>query len=98
MFQPIADKTMFLIEVTQAGIFQIRNIPDYSLGPILGIVLTTAALQGASVQSSLLLTAYAAGAATSPNRDRTPTRSGSHSKASTTGMAPPDRAIDGFGG
>ncbi|MBY4730041.1 cytochrome c biogenesis protein DipZ [Cupriavidus pauculus] len=34
-------------------------------GPILGIVLTTAALQGASVQSSLLLTAYAAGAATS---------------------------------
>ena len=34
-------------------------------GPILGIVLTTAALQGASVQSSLLLMAYAAGAATS---------------------------------
>ena len=34
-------------------------------GPILGIVLTTAALQGASVQSSLLLIAYAAGAATS---------------------------------
>jgi len=34
-------------------------------GPILGIVLTTAALQGASVQSSLLLAAYAAGAATS---------------------------------
>jgi len=34
-------------------------------GPILGIVLTTAALQGASVQSSLLLVAYAAGAATS---------------------------------
>nr|WP_315595409.1 cytochrome c biogenesis protein DipZ [uncultured Cupriavidus sp.] len=34
-------------------------------GPILGIVLTTAALQGASVQSSLLLLAYAAGAATS---------------------------------
>lgn len=34
-------------------------------GPILGIVLTTAALQGASVQSSVLLVAYAAGAATS---------------------------------
>jgi len=34
-------------------------------GPILGIVLTTAALQGASAQSSLLLVAYAAGAATS---------------------------------
>jgi len=34
-------------------------------GPILGIVLTTAALQGASVQGSLLLVAYAAGAATS---------------------------------
>ncbi|SPK76090.1 Cytochrome c biogenesis protein, transmembrane region (plasmid) [Cupriavidus taiwanensis] len=34
-------------------------------GPILGIVLTTAALQGASVQGSLLLVAYATGAATS---------------------------------
>ncbi|RZT29030.1 cytochrome c biogenesis protein DipZ [Cupriavidus agavae] len=34
-------------------------------GPILGIVLTTAALQGASVHSSLLLVSYAAGAATS---------------------------------
>ncbi|GAB7532933.1 cytochrome c biogenesis protein DipZ [Pseudomonas sp. 3A(2025)] len=34
-------------------------------GPILGLVLTGAALQGASVGSSLLLLAYAAGAATS---------------------------------
>ena len=34
-------------------------------GPVLGLVLTTAALQGASVQTSLLLLAYAAGAATS---------------------------------
>lgn len=34
-------------------------------GPILGLVLTGAALQGASVQTSLLLLAYAAGAATS---------------------------------
>jgi cytochrome c biogenesis protein CcdA/thiol-disulfide isomerase/thioredoxin len=34
-------------------------------GPILGLVLTTAALQGASVGTSLLLLAYAAGAATS---------------------------------
>jgi len=34
-------------------------------GPILGIILTAAALDGASVQTSLLLTAYAAGAATS---------------------------------
>ncbi|CAG2145735.1 cytochrome c biogenesis protein CcdA [Cupriavidus plantarum] len=34
-------------------------------GPILGIVLTGAALRGASVQSTLLLVAYAAGAATS---------------------------------
>lgn len=34
-------------------------------GPILGLVLTTAALQGASARTSLLLLAYAAGAATS---------------------------------
>src|SRR6201996_5909143 len=34
-------------------------------GPILGLVLTGAALQGASVKTSLLLLAYAAGAATS---------------------------------
>ncbi len=34
-------------------------------GPVLGLVLTTAALQGASVHTSLLLLAYAAGAATS---------------------------------
>ena len=34
-------------------------------GPILGLVLTTAALQGASVHTALLLTAYATGATTS---------------------------------
>lgn len=34
-------------------------------GPVLGLVLTTAALQGASARTSLLLLAYAAGAATS---------------------------------
>ncbi len=34
-------------------------------GPILGLVLTGAALQGANVQTTLLLAAYAAGAATS---------------------------------
>ena len=34
-------------------------------GPILGLILTGAALQGASVRTSLLLLAYAAGAATS---------------------------------
>jgi cytochrome c biogenesis protein CcdA/thiol-disulfide isomerase/thioredoxin len=34
-------------------------------GPVLGLVLTGAALQGANPQTSLLLTAYAAGAATS---------------------------------
>ncbi len=34
-------------------------------GPILGLVLTGAALQGANVQTTLLLTAYAAGAASS---------------------------------
>ena len=34
-------------------------------GPILGLILTGAALHGANVQTSLLLAAYAAGAATS---------------------------------
>jgi cytochrome c biogenesis protein CcdA/thiol-disulfide isomerase/thioredoxin len=34
-------------------------------GPVLGLILTGAALQGASAQTSLLLLAYAAGAATS---------------------------------
>lgn len=31
------DKTLFLVEVAQAGIFQIRNIPQADLEPILGI-------------------------------------------------------------
>lgn len=34
-------------------------------GPVLGLILTGAALQGASIQTSLLLVVYAAGAATS---------------------------------
>lgn len=33
----LADKTMFLAEATQAGIFQIRNVPSEELDPILGI-------------------------------------------------------------
>ncbi len=31
------DKTYFLVEGSQAGIFQIRNVPDAELEPILGI-------------------------------------------------------------
>lgn len=31
------EKTCFLVEVSQAGIFQIRNVPDADLDPILGI-------------------------------------------------------------
>ncbi len=31
------DKTCFLVEAAQAGIFQIRNVPDADLDPILGI-------------------------------------------------------------
>src|SRR5262249_16115018 len=34
-------------------------------GPVLGLILTGAALQGANLETSLLLLAYAAGAATS---------------------------------
>lgn len=33
----MGDKTMFLAEVAQAGIFQIRNIPQGELDPVLGI-------------------------------------------------------------
>lgn len=33
----VGDKTMFLCEVTQAGIFQIRNLPTEDIDPILGV-------------------------------------------------------------
>src|SRR5574343_790163 len=33
----LGDKTMFLCEVTQAGIFQIRNLPADDIDPILGV-------------------------------------------------------------
>jgi preprotein translocase subunit SecB len=33
----IKDKTVFLVEAVQAGIFEIRNLPEDHLGPILGI-------------------------------------------------------------
>ena len=32
------DKTLFLVEVSQAGVFQIRNIPDSELTPVLAMV------------------------------------------------------------
>lgn len=34
----IADKIMFLVEVEQAGIFQIRNVPTDELEPILAVM------------------------------------------------------------
>jgi len=33
----IKDKTLFLVEAAQAGIFQIRNVPQQDLGALLGI-------------------------------------------------------------
>lgn len=33
----IKDKTVFLVEVKQAGIFEIRNLPQDQMGPIMGI-------------------------------------------------------------
>ena len=33
----IEDKTVFLVEVKQAGIFEIRNLPQEQMGPIIGI-------------------------------------------------------------
>ncbi len=34
----IKEEVMFLVEVHQAGIFQIRNVPETEMGPVLGIV------------------------------------------------------------
>src|SRR5687768_5806045 len=33
----VKDKTMFLVEVRQAGVFQIRNVAEAELDPVLGI-------------------------------------------------------------
>jgi preprotein translocase subunit SecB len=33
----IKDRTVFLVECKQAGIFEIRNLPDDQMGPIMGI-------------------------------------------------------------
>lgn len=33
----IKDKAVFLVEVAQAGVFQIRNVPQEDMGPLLGI-------------------------------------------------------------
>ena len=33
----IKDRTVFLVECKQAGIFEIRNLPDEQLGPIMGL-------------------------------------------------------------
>ncbi len=33
----IEDKTVFLVEAKQAGIFEVRNLPDEQMGPIIGI-------------------------------------------------------------
>jgi preprotein translocase subunit SecB len=34
----IADKTVFLVEARQAGIFEIRNLPDAQMGPVVSVV------------------------------------------------------------
>jgi preprotein translocase subunit SecB len=33
----IGERTVFLVEAKQAGIFEIRNLPDDQMGPIMGI-------------------------------------------------------------
>jgi preprotein translocase subunit SecB len=33
----IKEKTVFLVEAAQAGVFQIRNVPPPDMGPLLGI-------------------------------------------------------------
>jgi preprotein translocase subunit SecB len=37
----VGDKTLFLAEAVQAGIFQMRNVPDADLKPLLGIACPT---------------------------------------------------------
>jgi preprotein translocase subunit SecB len=33
----VGDRTLFLMEAKQAGIFEIRNLPQDQLGPVIGI-------------------------------------------------------------
>jgi preprotein translocase subunit SecB len=33
----VGDKTVFLVEATQAGIFEIRNLPEEQMNPIVGV-------------------------------------------------------------
>ena len=33
----IADKVVFLVEAKQAGIFEVRNLPEDQMGPVIGI-------------------------------------------------------------
>ena len=37
----VGDKTLFLAEAVQAGIFQVRNVPESDLPPLLGIACPT---------------------------------------------------------
>jgi preprotein translocase subunit SecB len=37
----VGERTLFLAEVVQAGIFALRNIPEADLGPLLGIACPT---------------------------------------------------------
>lgn len=34
----IGDKTVFLVEAKQAGIFEIRHVPETQMGPVMGVV------------------------------------------------------------
>lgn len=34
----VGDKTMFLVEAKQSGIFEVRNVPTAQMGPVLGVV------------------------------------------------------------
>ena len=37
----VAERTLFLAEAVQAGVFQLRNVPAQDLGPLLGIACPT---------------------------------------------------------
>jgi preprotein translocase subunit SecB len=52
----LGDKTLFLVEASQAGVFQIRNVPDSELAPVLGILCPNALFPYARETVSDLIT------------------------------------------
>ena len=50
------EKTVFLVEVAQAGIFQIRNVPEKDMGPVLAVACPSVLLPYAREAVSSMIT------------------------------------------